>query len=58
MISTGMIGTARQGTCAEQRQQDAREDIASRGAAVRQDRLAGPRHVRRIRVVADHLQAK
>ena len=40
----------------EQRQQRAREDVALRGAASRADRGARPAHVRRLDVVADHLQ--
>ena len=36
------------GHLAEQRQQDAGEDVAARRAAARQDRLAGARHVRRV----------
>ena len=44
------------GDHAEQRQQDAGEDVAGPGAAVGQERLAGADHVRRVDVVADHLQ--
>ena len=44
------------GDLAVERQQDAGEDVALRGAAARQDRLAGAAHVRRVGRVADHLQ--
>ena len=40
----------------EHRQHETREDIAVDGAAARADRLARPRHVRRIDGIADHLQ--
>ena len=43
---------------AERRQQEAGENIAVDAAAARTDRLARPRHVRRIRGIADHLQRK
>ena len=48
MISTGITGTARHGTCAEQGEGDAGEHVAARRAAAAQDRLAGADHVRRI----------
>ena len=41
---------------AEQRQQDAGEHVGAFGAAARPHRLACPRHVRGLRIVADHLQ--
>ncbi len=41
---------------AEQRQLDAGEDVDRRRAARREDRRAGARHVRRVRIVADHLE--
>ena len=41
---------------AEQRQQYPCEDVALRRAAVFADRLARSAHVRRLRVVANHLQ--
>ena len=53
-----MVGTCAHESCAELRQQDAREDVGLLGAAVRQDRVARLRHVRRIGAVADHLQAE
>ena len=56
MISTGISGTARPAHDAEERQQDAGEDVAVDGAAARQHRLAGAGHVRRVDAVADHLQ--
>ncbi len=40
----------------EHRQHETREDVAVDGAAARPDRLARPRHVRRIGRIADHLQ--
>ena len=56
MISSGITGTARHGTCAEQRQLRAGEDVGPFGAAGRQDGLARAAHVRRVGVVADRLQ--
>ena len=44
------------GHCAVEREQEAREDVALRRAAVRQDRLARAAHVRRVKIVADHLE--
>ncbi len=41
---------------AVKRELDAREHVAHLGAAARQDRFAGARHVRRVDAVADHLQ--
>ena len=44
------------GNLAVERKQEAGEDIALRRTAIREDRLARPGHVRRLDVVADHLQ--
>ncbi len=44
------------GDDAEQRQHEAGEHVGARGAAARADRLARPRHVRRIDGIADHLE--
>ena len=43
---------------AVEREQDAREDIAMRGAAAREDRLARAPHMRRIWRVPDHLECE
>ncbi len=44
------------GNLPEQRQREPREDIATRSTAPRQDGLACPAHVPRIRIVTDQLQ--
>ena len=41
-----------------QRQQRAREHVGAGRPAVREDRLAGAHHMRRTRIVADHLQCE
>ena len=56
MISTGMVGTPLHGIVAVQRQQEAREDVAPRRAAMGEDRFARAAHVRRVGIVADHLE--
>ena len=56
MISTGMVGTPRHGNGAVEREQEAGEDIALRRAAMGEDRFARTGHVRRLGIVADHLQ--
>ena len=43
---------------AVEREQEAGEDVAPRGAAARQDRFARFAHVRRLDIVADHLQGE
>ncbi len=52
----GDVGHRPPGNLAEERERDPREDVDARGAAARQDRLAGPPHVRRVRVVTGQLQ--
>ena len=44
------------GHLAEQREADPREHVAARRAAAGEDRRARPRHVRRVRIVADQLE--
>ena len=56
MISNGMTGTARHGTCPNSAKLRAREHIRSLRAAGRQNCLARAAHVRRVRIVADRLQ--
>ena len=56
MISSGITGTARHGTWPNKRKLRAGEDVGALGPAGVQDRRAGARHVRRVRVVADRLQ--
>ena len=46
------------GNRAVEREQEAREDVAPRGAAAREDGFARAAHVRRLRIVADHFQGE
>ena len=56
MISIGITGTARHGMKPKSASSSLVKTLALRRAAARPDRLARPRHVRRVDVVADHLQ--
>ena len=56
MISTGITGTARHGTTPNSASRMRVKTLLSTAPPRAQDRLARARHVRRIDVVADHLQ--
>ena len=56
MISTGITGTARHGTMPYSASRQRVNTLAALGAAAQADRLAGAAHVRRLRLVADHLE--
>ena len=56
MISTGIAGVPRQGIAPYSASRKRVKTLRRVAAAMREDRLARPAHVRRLRVVADHLQ--
>ena len=56
MISTGMTGTPRQGIAPNSASRMRVKTLLLRRAAAGEDRLARAAHVRRLGIVADHLQ--